>query len=464
MHTKSTTKGPKVIGAKRIVMLWIVWGIAWLGAATIQRSVWKPGETFSEYLQRRGVPLQVLRSISPEDSKYLYEIQGGEPFYELIEDNGTLLQALIPLGEEMQIALSRQWDSGVYRFDIVPIVHKEVHDTVALSVQSSCYRDIDRVTNNPRLGFILKTLYKRRVDFRKLRKGDRIVFVYRQKSRLGEPWGQPVFQGAVIRTRGKEHFVFVDRDGNCWSEPYETVKTVHTGTKTVYETVTRKIRTRRSGKGYIRPIPGARITSPFSYKRWHPILHRYRPHLGIDFGARRGTPIHAVNRGRVIYAGWMRGYGKVVKIDHGDGYVSLYAHQSRIRVHRGQYVSRGQIIGYVGSTGRSTGPHLHFGLYRRGRAINPLHVIGKGGNRYVVTEVTERKKRIKKFAKTEFKKVPIPGAEKLKKRMETLLHSSRVKGYRWREIADRLIYVDQIVKHKEASNETGYDEYGQRSR
>jgi murein DD-endopeptidase MepM/ murein hydrolase activator NlpD len=125
------------------------------------------------------------------------------------------------------------------------------------------------------------------------------------------------------------------------------------------------------------PLRHVRITSHFSHRRYHPILKRYRPHHGTDFGARRGTPLLAVNSGKVSFAGRMGGYGKVVKIKHGSGYESLYAHQSRIRVKRGQRVKKGQIIGYVGSTGRSTGPHLHFGLMRYGKWVNPMKVLRK---------------------------------------------------------------------------------------
>ncbi len=95
----------------------------------------------------------------------------------------------------------------------------------------------------------------------------------------------------------------------------------------------------------------------------------------MDFRAKRGTPIFAVADGVVIYAGELGGYGKVVKIKHRDEYITLYAHQSRIGVKKGRIVKRGDIVGYVGSTGVSTGPHLHFGLYLNGRAINPMPMI-----------------------------------------------------------------------------------------
>mgnify|MGYP000268259617 FL=1 len=121
-----------------------------------------------------------------------------------------------------------------------------------------------------------------------------------------------------------------------------------------------------------RPVNG-RITSRYGSRR-HPVLGYRRMHSGVDFGASRGTPIYAVTDGSVRYAGRKGGYGKFVELKHGGGLGTGYAHMSRIAVRSGQRVRRGQIIGYVGSTGLSTGPHLHYELYRNGRTVNPLSV------------------------------------------------------------------------------------------
>jgi len=130
---------------------------------------------------------------------------------------------------------------------------------------------------------------------------------------------------------------------------------------------------------FIRPVKGGWISSTFSLRRWQPILHIYRPHFGVDYAVVIGTPIHAAASGKIIYAGWIRGYGNVIKISNGDGYVTLYAHQKHFKrgIRVGKYVKQGQTIGYVGVTGLSTGPHLHFGVYRYGRAINPELVVQK---------------------------------------------------------------------------------------
>jgi len=119
------------------------------------------------------------------------------------------------------------------------------------------------------------------------------------------------------------------------------------------------------------PLRSYRITSGFGV-RFHPILRRWRPHHGVDYAAPYGTPVRSVANGTVIFAGWRRGYGKTVVVRHNNGYTTLYGHLSRIYVKRGQYVEQGQSIGAVGSTGLSTGPHLHYEVRHYGKRINPL--------------------------------------------------------------------------------------------
>ncbi|KMS52846.1 membrane protein [Novosphingobium barchaimii LL02] len=118
------------------------------------------------------------------------------------------------------------------------------------------------------------------------------------------------------------------------------------------------------------PVAGGRITSPYGARR-HPILGYVRMHAGIDFGAPYGSPIYAVADGTVTFAGRHGGHGNYVRLQHGGGLDTGYGHMSRIAVANGSRVRAGQVIGYVGSTGLSTGPHLHFEAYRGGRTINP---------------------------------------------------------------------------------------------
>jgi murein DD-endopeptidase MepM/ murein hydrolase activator NlpD len=128
-----------------------------------------------------------------------------------------------------------------------------------------------------------------------------------------------------------------------------------------------------SGQGtgsLIYPVSGP-ITSPFGW-RIHPILGYKKFHTGVDFGVGYGTPIRAADSGTVIYATWMGGYGNVIIVDHGNGLSTLYAHQSSLAAGTGARVSRGQTVGYVGSTGFSTGPHLHFEVRVNGNPVDPM--------------------------------------------------------------------------------------------
>src|SRR6185437_14973010 len=106
---------------------------------------------------------------------------------------------------------------------------------------------------------------------------------------------------------------------------------------------------------FILPVNGP-VTSPFGY-RYHPILHVYKLHTGVDIGVPWGTPVHAAAAGVVVHASWLGGYGNGIIIDHGDGLATLYGHLSHIDVVVGQAIAQGQVIGEVGSTGLSTGPH-----------------------------------------------------------------------------------------------------------
>lgn len=128
----------------------------------------------------------------------------------------------------------------------------------------------------------------------------------------------------------------------------------------------------RQSAGLVSPVNG-RMTSGYGLRR-HPVLGYTRMHAGVDFGAAWGTPIFAVSDGVVAYAGRHGGHGNYVKLDHGGGIGTGYAHMSRIAVAPGGRVHTGQVIGYVGSTGLSTGPHLHYELYKQGRTVDPLTV------------------------------------------------------------------------------------------
>ena len=133
-------------------------------------------------------------------------------------------------------------------------------------------------------------------------------------------------------------------------------------------------RTRYAALPSIMPTSGW-LTSAFARERVHPILHLARPHEGIDVTAKMGAPIEAPAAGVVSEVRWEEGYGNMITIDHGYGLVTRYAHCSKIVAVRGQRVKRGQVIANVGSTGLSTGPHLHYEVWVNGKPVNPMKYV-----------------------------------------------------------------------------------------
>ncbi|MGB7952312.1 MAG: peptidoglycan DD-metalloendopeptidase family protein, partial [Candidatus Binatia bacterium] len=124
------------------------------------------------------------------------------------------------------------------------------------------------------------------------------------------------------------------------------------------------------------PLEFSNITSEFAHARFHPLLKVNVPHTGVDFAAKRGTPVRAVGDGVITQSGWNGPYGKAIDIQHDSTYMTRYAHLDRLAtgIRDGVSVVKGQVIGYVGSTGRATGPHLHFELYKDQQYIDPLGI------------------------------------------------------------------------------------------
>ncbi len=331
---------------------------------------WEKGETFGAYLNKYGIDASSFyQSIDPEDLKFISFIPQGTLYFENVK-NGELKELIIPLGEKMQIYVKEE-KNGDYSFDIVPMKYKTIQDSVSLKIKNGCYSDLSQKINNPHLATYLKKIFSEYVDFVKLQKGDIVTIKYKQKSFHGIPFGEPEILAGYIKNRNSEFFAIKKKDGYKIVSNAKLKETISKNTTKVKKVVQNRY------MQFKKPLPHLRVTSKFTFKRWHPILHKYRPHLGTDFGARKGTPIYAIASGKVIYAGWMGGYGKTVKILHPNGFVSLYGHQSKLYVRAGQRVKAGQKIGAVGNTGRSTGPHLHLSLYRYGKHKNPMKYINK---------------------------------------------------------------------------------------
>jgi len=324
--------------------------------AKVKYSTWEKSLNFEKYLEQHDISKNILETLDEEDALLVSDIEKNQKFYELIASNGVLLQALIPVGEELQLHLRKTYEG--YELKVIPISYQKNTYFTLLSVDKNPHDDIVFKVKNIRLANEFTRLLKHSVNFRGIQKNDKLAIIYTQKMRLGQPIGIPNIKVAMIESHKKKHYIFKYNDGKYYDEEGEELI-----------------------KKYMRkPLNHIRITSSFTKRRFHPILKRWKAHHGTDFGAKRGTPILAAADGEVIFSGRMGGYGNVIKIQHTDEYMTLYAHQSRLKVKKGTFVKQGQIIGYVGSTGRSTGPHLHFGLYKNNRPIDPMRLVKFSSN------------------------------------------------------------------------------------
>ena len=200
-------------------------------------------------------------------------------------------------------------------------------------------------------------IFKYDIDFNSdVAASDRFSVVVDQIWSEGELLRTGDIQAATFTVRGKPHTAF----------RYE-----HDGKTEYFDTDGRPLK-----KAFIRmPVQYTRISSRFSSARKHPVLGRTRAHQGVDFAAPNGTPIMAAGNARVAFVGWKGGYGRTVILDHGRGYTTLYGHMSRFgKEKKGQRISQGTVIGYVGSSGLATGPHLHYEFRVNGVHRNPLAV------------------------------------------------------------------------------------------
>ncbi|MCT7532189.1 peptidoglycan DD-metalloendopeptidase family protein [Aliarcobacter cryaerophilus] len=328
-----------------------------LFSAQIEELSWQKGESFLTFLEKNKIPLKLYYDLDKEDQELCSEIQSGNRFFSYTEEDGSLIQALIPVSLDMQIHIYKD-SSNEYKFQTLPINYTEKSELIAIPITESISSDIQKATGDVIIAALLNTLFSNsNADFKKMKKGDFIAIEYNQKTYMGKLHGMPEINAAMIQINGKPFYRFRNsKDDKYYDE---------------------------NGVGFTKtylfqiPLTFTRISSPFTNKRYHPVLKRYRAHLGTDFAAPTGRNIYAASDGKVEFVGTQSGYGKTVIINHQNGYKTLYAHQNGfakgIRV--GQMIKKGTHIGYVGSTGLSSGPHLHLGMYKNNVAIDPMTVL-----------------------------------------------------------------------------------------
>lgn len=335
---------------------------------SVEELSWPSGTPFLNFLESNRLPLSLFYNLSGEDKELAEEISAGIKYQVLRDDKNSIKQILIPVNDELQMHIFLD-EKDNYKLEFIPISYQVEDRVLNIKIERSITEDIYDYTGSMQLAVSFRDAFKNEgIDFKRIKKGDRVIIIYTQKRRLGRIFGTPDISAAMFITRDKKYSVYKFNDK-------------------FYD---------RSGKDrekvvFIRPLSNARITSPFTLKRWHPVLQRYRAHLGVDYGAPRGTPVKSSGDGVIKFVGTKGGYGKTIIVSHSGGYETLYAHLNGFAkgIKTGLKVQQGKQIAYVGNTGMSTGPHLHFGLYRGQKPLNPESMMR------VIKSVLEGKEGVK---------------------------------------------------------------------
>ncbi|KRA16777.1 MULTISPECIES: peptidoglycan DD-metalloendopeptidase family protein [unclassified Lysobacter] len=315
------------------------------------------GQTLGAVFKQLNIPSSTMQQIldQPGAKQALTRMKPGTELAFDMPVNGSLRSFRYDRDDSHQVEL--KLDGGKIYQKV--IARPSETRTVVLSgkVGSSLFRSARKVGLTPNnIRTLTDDIFKYDIDFNEdVGANDRFSVVVEQTWREGELVNTGPVLAATFTSDGKLHTGFrFERDGKA---------EYFTGDG------------RPLKKSFIRmPIPYARLSSGFGARR-HPVLGRMRMHKGVDYAAGSGTPIMAAGDARVKSAGWMGGYGNAVVLDHGRGYTTLYGHMSRIgKIRPGQRIAQGTVIGYVGSTGMSTGPHLHYEFRVNGVHRNPLSI------------------------------------------------------------------------------------------
>jgi murein DD-endopeptidase MepM/ murein hydrolase activator NlpD len=231
------------------------------------------------------------------------------------------------------------------------------NESATTTINSSLFVDGQNAGLSDRVIMEVAELFNWDIDFaRELRPGDRFSVIYEARFVDGEKYRDGDILAAEFVNNGKPYRAIRYRDPKGITDYYSPDGS-------------------SKRKAFIKtPVDFTRISSRFTKKRWHPILKRWRSHKGVDYAAPTGTPVKAAGKGKVTFVGRQRGYGKMIVVQHGDRYTTVYGHLSRFAkgLKKGRTVSQSETIGYVGQTGLATGPHLHYEFRVNGKHIDPL--------------------------------------------------------------------------------------------
>ncbi|MDY0225367.1 MAG: M23 family metallopeptidase [Desulfomicrobium apsheronum] len=315
----------------------------------------KRGDTPSTLLEGH-LGLSEIYSLCNESKDFypLDSLRAGQP-WTMIYSNKALvgLEYEIDSNERLVVSLT---DSG-YEFRREAIPYEMETKSVSGMVESSLFGAVTSAGESEELAIRLGNVFAYDVDFtRDLRTGDSFKVIVEKKFREGKFVGYGQLMAASFTNQGQTYraYQYTDKKGNT----------------AYYDEKGRPLR-----KAFLKsPLPFTRISSGYSMSRMHPILKYRRPHQGIDYAAPTGTPISTVADGIIAQVGSNKSQGRFVRVIHSNGYETIYNHMSKFAKasKKGAKVKQGQTIGYVGSTGYATGPHLDFRMRQNGKLINPL--------------------------------------------------------------------------------------------
>ena len=318
----------------------------------------EPGQSLGALFKAHGLSPQDLQRVldHPGTREALTRIHPGDQFAFEIPRPGKLRALQFDRDEGTRVVLTLERDRIAERQ-----IHREMQRRVQVAsgtIEQSLFAAGSQAGMGDAVILELAKVFGYDIDFAQdLRRGDHFSVVYDEVYRDGERLRGGEILAATFVNQGRRYSAF----------RYEFAD----GSSGYFDADGRPMK-----KSFLRmPIEFARISSRFSSARKHPILGRTRAHKGVDYAAGSGTPIMSAGEGRISFAGWKNGYGRVVIVDHGRGYSTLYAHMSRFGKYKtGSRVRQGDVIGHVGATGLATAPHLHYEFRVAGVHRDPLTV------------------------------------------------------------------------------------------
>ncbi len=326
--------------------------------ATI-RGVLQPNRSVFVALQERGLSNRAIHDVvSATGEEFEFrKSRPGDEWYAEVDADGTVTRFRYKTSPE-DIWETTRTGEGEYNCEKIEVPVEVKEEVVGGTVTSSLWQSLVDMGEDGSLIYRFADIFAYTVDFNTgTRPGDQFAMVF-EKIYLN---GEFLRYGRILGG------VYGGRDGVTYGFYYET----EDGEKGYYDEKGENLQ-RQFLKS---PLASVRVTSTYG-KRYHPVLKQMKMHRGIDYGAPIGTPIRSVADGTITFAGWKGANGRLIAIRHANGYTTYYAHLSRIAkgITPGKRVTKKTIIGDVGNSGRSTGPHLHFGMKRHGKYVNPRKV------------------------------------------------------------------------------------------